>query len=95
MVDGAHSEISESQSSQGHDHQSILDRLDRVEAALGINQESSEEATAAQELAAQDDADCAPLQGIWQAVAHLRSITRPTPDDAIWARPIVKQLWSS
>lgn len=95
LIDGAPSEVFDSQSASGHDHQSILQRLDRIEAALGISQEIPEETSTLQELATEEDAESAPLQGVWQAVAHLRSITRPSPDEAIWARPIVKRLWSS
>lgn len=76
-------------------HQSILDRLDRVEAALGISQDSSEEPIASHELSMDDEANSVPLQGVWKAVAHLRSITRPIPDESIWSRSIVKRLWSS
>lgn len=96
MIDVVHSEIFESQSATGQDHQTILDRLDRIEAALGINGETPEGAPTVQGLAtAQDDADSAPLEGVWQAVAHLRTITRPAPDVAVWARPIVRRLWIS
>ena len=34
-------------------------------------------------------------QGVWDAVAHLRSITRSVQDEQIWSRPTVKKLWSS
>jgi hypothetical protein len=75
------------------DHQAVLDRLDRIEAALGIS-DVADETPAPRDLSA-DEEDTVPLRGVWKAVAHLRSITRPTPDESIWSRPIVKRLWSS
>lgn len=78
-----------------HDHQLVLDRLERIEAALGIS-DAPDEAPASHDLSADaDEEDCVPLRGVWKAVAHLRLITRPTPDESIWSRPIVKRLWSS
>lgn len=76
-----------------HDHQAILDRLERIEAALGIS-DASDEALVHHDLSADED-DGAPLRGVWNAVAHLRLISRPTPDESIWSRPVVKRLWSS
>lgn len=78
-----------------HDQQSILDRLDRIEAALGIAPEVSEEGSVSRDMSIDEESDSVPLQGVWNAVAHLRSITRPAPDENIWSRPTVKKLWSS
>ncbi|KAJ6175775.1 hypothetical protein N7485_002689 [Penicillium canescens] len=77
------------------DHQSILNRLSRIEAALGITEEADDEAISSCEASPEEDVNRAPLQGVWKAVAHLRVITRPTADEIAWSRPIVKQLWSS
>lgn len=74
------------------DHQAVLDRLERIEAALGIG-DAPDDAPVFHEGVDEDDG--VPLRGVWKAVAHLRSITRPIPDESIWSRPIVKQLWSS
>lgn len=94
LFEEAQTELLTSQSSI-HDQQSILDRLDRIEAALGISQEAPESVPVSQSLDLDEETDSVPLQGLWNAVAHLRSITRPAPDDNIWARPIVKRLWSA
>lgn len=94
LVEEAQSELLASQSPT-YDQQSILDRLDRIEAALGINQDAPQSLSVAEGLELDDEAESVPLQGVWKAVAHLRSITRPAPDDNIWSRPIVKRLWSS
>ncbi|KAJ5681775.1 uncharacterized protein N7477_001715 [Penicillium maclennaniae] len=75
-----------------HDHQAVLDRLERIEAALGIG-DAPDEAPVSHEGIDEDEG--VPLRGVWKAVAHLRSITRPPPDESIWSRPIVKRLWSS
>ncbi|KAJ5675622.1 hypothetical protein N7462_008519 [Penicillium macrosclerotiorum] len=79
--------------SHSADQQSILDRLDRIEAALGINQEI-EDLLPNQVPDDEEESDSAIVQGVWKAVAHLRSITRPPPDEKIWTRTVVKRLWS-
>jgi hypothetical protein len=94
LVEEAHSELQASQSST-YDQQSVLDRLDRIEAALGITQDPPQSVSVTESLDLDDEPDSVPLQGVWKAVAHLRSITRPAPDESIWSRPIVKRLWSS
>ena len=76
-------------------HQSILDRLARIEAALGITEDAEEENSLSREASPEEDISQVPLQGVWRALAHLRTITRPPPDENVWSRPVVKQLWSS
>ncbi|KAJ5175266.1 uncharacterized protein N7482_001143 [Penicillium canariense] len=96
-----HESVEEAQSDHSatrpsvYDQQSILDRLDRIEIALGITQETPEEALTTQSLDLDDDTDSLPLRGVWNAVAHLRAMAHPVPDESVWSRPIVKQLWSS
>lgn len=94
LVEEAHSELLASRSST-YDQQSVLDRLDRIEAALGISQDAPQSVSVTESLDVDDEPDSVPLQGVWKAVAHLRSITRPAPDENIWSRPTVKGLWSS
>jgi hypothetical protein len=94
LVEEAQNELLASSSST-YDQQSILDRLDRIEAALGISQDEPQAVPVTESLDLDEETDSVPLQGVWKAVAHLRSITRPAPDDNIWSRPIVKRLWSS
>ncbi|KAJ5090714.1 hypothetical protein N7532_009398 [Penicillium argentinense] len=94
FIDEAQSELLAPRSSM-HDQQAILDRLDRIEAALGITQEAPEEGNDSRDMSIDEDSDSVPLQGVWNAVAHLRSITRPAPDENIWSRPTIKRLWSS
>ena len=35
------------------------------------------------------------FHGLWKAIEHLRTITRPSPPDEIWSHSIVKTLWRS
>lgn len=94
LVEEAQNELLTSQSST-YDQQSILDRLDRIEAALGIGQDAPESVPVSESLELDDESDSVPLRGVWKAAAHLRSIARSAPDDNIWSRPIVKRLWSA
>lgn len=94
LLDETRSELTASRPTI-HDHQLVLDRLERIEAALGISDEP-DDAPASHDLSADaDEENCVPLRGVWKAVSHLRLITRPTTDENIWSRPIVKRLWSS
>lgn len=79
------------------DHNTILSRLDRIEAALGINPYIDEGGgvSPSHDLNSDEDSSDPPLDGVWRAIAHLRSITGPLPDERVWSRPIVKQLWGS
>ncbi|KAJ5791573.1 transcriptional regulator family: Fungal Specific TF [Penicillium psychrosexuale] len=80
------------------DHQSILNRLARIEAALGITEEPQDpedQLSMSREASLEEDTEVVPLHGVWTALAHLRLITRPSPDDSIWSRSVVQQLWSS
>ncbi|KAJ5403851.1 hypothetical protein N7509_003722 [Penicillium cosmopolitanum] len=95
LVDEAQNELLITRTSTAPDQQAILDRLDRIEAALGITQDASETGSVSQDMSIDDEVDSVPLQGVWNAVAHLRSITRPVPDEKVWSRPTIKKLWSS
>ncbi|KAJ5108978.1 hypothetical protein N7456_005653 [Penicillium angulare] len=76
------------------DQQSILNRLDRIEAALGIDQDIPE-SSSSQDLSREESTYSVPLQGAWNSIAHLRSITRPAQDENTWSRSTVKCLWTS
>ncbi|KAJ6161387.1 hypothetical protein N7470_004783 [Penicillium chermesinum] len=78
--------------------QSVLDRLDRIEKALGINLEGTESPRRLLELSIDEKDEQSPslhMKEVWASTAHLRHITFPKQDDKIWARPIVKRLWNS
>ncbi|KOS47128.1 hypothetical protein ACN38_g1973 [Penicillium nordicum] len=80
------------------DHQSILNRLARIESALGItegSQDPEDEVSLSHGASPDEDMEAVPLHGVWTALAHLRLITRPPPDDSVWSRSAVHQLWSS
>ncbi|KAG0156380.1 hypothetical protein PDIDSM_3558 [Penicillium digitatum] len=80
------------------DHQAILSRLARIEVALGITedpQDREDEVDLLHGETPEEEIDTVPLHGVWTALAHLRVITRPPPDDGVWSRPAVQQLWSS
>lgn len=73
------------------DHQSILNRLARIEAALGITEDSQDhedEHSLSREASLEEDIESVPLQGVWTALAHLRVITRPPPDDSVCRDPL-------
>ncbi|CAL5873746.1 uncharacterized protein PFLUO_LOCUS8028 [Penicillium psychrofluorescens] len=102
LVEESQKELRASQSMMSHDNYSILNRLDRIEAALGISQYLSEEADLSpshshdmHDMSPEAELGDVPLHGVWKAIAHLRIITRPPPDERVWSRPLVKQLWSS
>ncbi|RAK80643.1 Zn(II)2Cys6 transcription factor [Aspergillus fijiensis CBS 313.89] len=71
---------------------SILSRLDRIERRLGIYQREGSLPLISEGL---DDDERTGCPRLWNAVTHLKSITRPPQVDAIWSRPIVRHLWNS
>lgn len=71
-------------------HQSILDRLARIEASLGIGEIEDDHSG---EVDVEEPSDQTP--GVYRAIARLRLITRPAPDEVVWSRPVVEQLWNS
>ncbi|KAJ5532311.1 hypothetical protein N7494_008863 [Penicillium frequentans] len=77
------------------DHQSILDRLDRIESALGIERDVLEDPVVSSVSPREEDGQFVSIQGAWEALAHLKSITRPVQEEATWARANVKCLWTS
>ncbi|KAK4862421.1 hypothetical protein LT330_002554 [Penicillium expansum] len=83
------------------DHQAILNRLARIEAALGITEDPQDpedpedEVSLSHGASPEEEIDAVPLDGVWTALAHLRVITRPPPNDSVWSRSTVQQLWSS
>ncbi|KAJ5708267.1 hypothetical protein N7488_008068 [Penicillium malachiteum] len=94
LLDEQHTSLLNTTSSL-HDQQSILDRLGRIEAALGIGQGGLESSDIPQYLDRDEDNGNVPLEEAWRSVAHLRSITRPEQDESIWSRPVIKRLWTS
>ncbi|KAJ5778216.1 hypothetical protein N7520_001462 [Penicillium odoratum] len=76
------------------DQQSILDRLDRIEAALGIDRDVLEDCVISSVSPEKKDQSI-PVQKAMEAIAHLRCITRPAQNEAIWSRPNIKCLWTS
>ncbi|KAN0090200.1 hypothetical protein V8E51_018779 [Hyaloscypha variabilis] len=75
------------------DPQTVLSRLDRIEALLGIaspRQQPAEDGVAIRP----PEAD-SPFDGVWRAAAYLKESTRPPQPSNIWERGVVKQLWLS
>ncbi|THC93083.1 hypothetical protein EYZ11_007449 [Aspergillus tanneri] len=81
-------------STPDQDAQSILSRLDRIEAVLGINKERP---TTASVIGSDPDDEVveAPLPELWAAAKNLRSITRPPQNEGIWSRSSIRRLWAS
>ncbi|EAW10259.1 uncharacterized protein ACLA_047280 [Aspergillus clavatus NRRL 1] len=77
------------------DPQSILSRLDRIEALLGIGKIANSPSSLTFDSDLEDESNSVSFQGLWKAVEHLKVITRPPQDHAIWAHSIVTRLWSS
>ncbi|PYI06554.1 hypothetical protein BO78DRAFT_368433 [Aspergillus sclerotiicarbonarius CBS 121057] len=77
------------------DLDAILGRLDRIESALGIGRESPSVAATSPDPNQDGGPENMSLRPLWKAVKHLRKITRPAQDEAIWSRPVIKHLWYS
>ncbi|KAJ5631516.1 uncharacterized protein N7484_011616 [Penicillium longicatenatum] len=77
------------------DHQSVLDRLDRIETVLGIDRDAQEDSVVSPASPGEKDCQQISIQGAWSAITHLKSITRPAQEEAIWSKPNVKCLWTS
>ncbi|PYH47406.1 fungal specific transcription factor domain-containing protein [Aspergillus saccharolyticus JOP 1030-1] len=71
---------------------SVLSRLDRIERKLNIYKSDGSGPTICRDL---DHEEGFGYPRLWKAVKHLRSITRPSQEDAVWSRPVVKHLWTS
>ncbi|KAF7718039.1 Fungal Zn(2)-Cys(6) binuclear cluster domain-containing protein [Penicillium ucsense] len=94
LIDEAHGELVKSQRPE-YDQQAILNRLDRIEAALGISNSASPSVTITETGDDERLHDNAFMQRLWNAMADLRTITRPVPEERIWSRPVVRSLWSA
>ncbi|KAF5863693.1 hypothetical protein ETB97_009626 [Aspergillus alliaceus] len=74
--------------------ESVLSRLDRIEAILGINRERD-----AMDMANvdsdQDEEAGMPISDLLKAVKHLRLITRPPQNKDLWSYSTVKGLWET
>ena len=77
------------------DIDAILGRLDRIESALGISRESTSITAVSPKSDQDEEPEDSSLRPLWRAVKHLRKITRPDQDEAIWSRPVIKHLWHS
>ncbi|KAL3424255.1 C6 finger domain-containing protein [Phlyctema vagabunda] len=74
-----------------HSFQSVLSRLDAIEAYLAFDIKSSP-AGEDQDLISNAPMDPS-LIGLWAALAQLRQSPRPVSNNKIWAQNTVKQLW--
>lgn len=79
-----------------HDSRSILSRLDRIEAVLGLLNTAAQGSPAGYDSTSEpDDETAVALSKLSRAARHLRRITRPAQDASVWSVPVVRQLWSS
>ncbi|KUJ15456.1 uncharacterized protein LY89DRAFT_113348 [Mollisia scopiformis] len=75
------------------DPQTVLSRLDTIEALLGIV--SSPRPVLDDDVCLRPtDADSA-FHGVFAAAMHLKTTTRPPQTPKIWSRDVIKQLWLS
>lgn len=75
------------------DPQTVLGRLDAIEALLGISP-SPQSRTSDDVSLGTPDAE-SPFQGVYTAAAHLKLTTRPPQSPRIWSRVVINQLWLS
>ncbi|GLA56896.1 hypothetical protein AtubIFM54640_000558 [Aspergillus tubingensis] len=80
---------------RNQDIDAILGRLDRIESALGFNRGSSSVTADSPDPNQDEGSENMSLRALWKAVRHLKQITRPAQDDALWSRPVIKHLWYS
>jgi hypothetical protein len=75
------------------DPQTVLSRLEKIEALLGIaspGQQHSEDDVTLHFAEVES-----PFRGVWTAAAYLKEATRPRQPLNIWSKTIIKQLWLS
>lgn len=75
------------------DPQTVLSRLEKIEALLGIS--SSGQPRVDDDVALQSPEADSPFHGVWTAAAHLKEATRPPQPSTIWSRRVIQQLWIS
>ena len=73
---------------------SVLNRLDRIEAILGIHKGRYAIGTVGVD-SDQDEEASMPNSELSKAVRHLRLITRPPQDNSLWSYSTVKGLWET
>ena len=80
---------------RNQDIDAILGRLNRIESALGFNRESSSVTADSPDPDQDEGSENISLRALWKAIKHLKQITRPAQDEALWSRPVIKHLWYS
>lgn len=80
---------------RNQDIDAILGRLDRIESALGFSRGSSSVTADVLDPDQDEGSGEMSLRPLWKAVRHLKLITRPAQDDALWSHPVIKHLWYS
>jgi len=75
------------------DPQTVLSRLEKIEALLGIS--SSGQQRVDDDVALQSPEADSPFHGVWIAAAYLKEATRPPQPSNIWSRRVIQQLWLS
>ncbi|KAE9366109.1 hypothetical protein N431DRAFT_351743 [Stipitochalara longipes BDJ] len=75
------------------DPQTVLSRLEKIEALLGIA--SPRQQHAENDVTIRPPGVESPFHGVWRAAAYLKESTRPPQPSNIWERGVVKQLWLS
>ncbi|KAL2068773.1 hypothetical protein VTL71DRAFT_15111 [Oculimacula yallundae] len=75
------------------DPRTVLNRLNAIEALLGIA--SSSQPVLDDDVSLQTPDTESPFAGVWAAATHLRLTTRPPQSSKIWSRAVIEQLWLS
>jgi len=74
------------------DPQTVLSRLEKIEALLGIATPAQIRNTDDVTTQSPDEAE-SPFHGVWTTAVSLQEITRPIQTHNIWGRGVIKQLW--
>jgi hypothetical protein len=75
------------------DPQTVLSRLEKIEALLGIS--SSGQQRVDDDVTLRSTEAESPFHGVWTAAAYLKEAARPPQPSNIWSRSIIRQLWLS
>ena len=75
------------------DPQTVLSRLEKIEALLGIA--SPAQHSVNDDVALRPTEADSPFHGVWSTASYLKEATRPTQPPNAWTHPVVKQLWLS
>ncbi|KAH8756543.1 hypothetical protein BGZ57DRAFT_909225 [Hyaloscypha finlandica] len=75
------------------DPQTVLSRLEKIEALLGIASPGQQHVD--DDVTLRSAEVDSPFHGVWTAATYLKEATRPPQPSNIWERGVIQQLWLS